>query len=159
MKIHFPLDLNSLEIRVATVSFFEPQECYKLRLTGRGELAFEWHWPRFPEPDNNLKVSQETVVALLEEAIEIGFFEMRGRYDEEVVFEVTPDGSLDRIHADVLDLPSTTFEIIWGKHKKSVYAYAGYPKRLDWFLASILEQTGAMEWVGPLDEDDSENGA
>jgi len=155
MKIHFPLDLNSLEIRVETESFFAPEDGFKLRLTGSGELEFEWHHPRTPDPLITRKIPRQEVVALLEAALEIGFFEMRDRYEEEVVFEVTPDGSLDRIQNFVTDLPSTTFEIRWGKHKKSVYAYAGYPKRLDWFLAAILERTGAMEWIGPLDEEDA----
>lgn len=143
--IEFPVELGEIEIQVELVSGFTPEPGFTLNVKGTGEVEFQWDHV-LPVPDVELpNLSRDQIIELLEALFDINFFEMADRYAEKSIFEMLPDGRVDRSEIWMTDLPRKVFKVRLGKVGKEVIAYLGYPKRLDTFYELLLSITEAIE--------------
>ncbi|MCF7823639.1 MAG: hypothetical protein K9N35_05650 [Candidatus Marinimicrobia bacterium] len=141
MKPSFPLSLSDIDIILEMAALMNPQRNFKLTISGTGKVRLEpLEYSRIQPVTSQIK--PEVVKDLLEAAMEIGFFEMAAEYDNESILSVTEKGFIKQEKWAIFDGVNQSFTIRLGKKSKSVRAYYGYPKRLDWFYRLILKNCG-----------------
>lgn len=143
--VKFPLEPEEIEIQVDKISGYNQEPGFTLNVKGSGAVEFQWDHV-LPVPDVELpNLSLDQIIELLEALFDINFFEMADQYAEKSIFEMLPDGRIDRSEIWMTDLPRKVFKVRLGNVGKEVIAYLGYPRRLNGFYELLLSITGAIE--------------
>jgi len=144
MKIEFPIALSDIEIMVTRNTYMNPYHNFDLKIRGDGTVSLNPYGYSQITPVQ-FSIDPEVVKDLLAEAMETGFFEMKSDYSEESCLIITPEGTIKQELGMMLDGEAKDITIKIGNRKKSVHAYYGYPKRLEWFYQLILNTAAVSE--------------
>jgi len=98
--------------------------------------------------ERKTNISPEKVRDLVAAAMEIDLLEMKPKYMTEPVYELLPNGTLDRGEISASGHQMKIFTLQLGETIKTIEAYLGYPLRLNWFNDRVLELSGAIVWIG-----------
>ena len=141
----FPVALSAVEITVEKQAFMIPEYNFRLVIDGSGQVTFSPNSFYSTAEPIEKTIASESVKDLIAAALEIGFFEMKSDYSEKSILEVTSEGTIKQTSEMILDGEAMTISIKMGAHRKRIYAYYGFPKRLRWFYQLILTTAGVSE--------------
>lgn len=148
MKINYPVPLEQIIIKIETRSSKDSDPVFDLVVKGTGEVHYAGHDFVDISGEQNSNISQEKALDLVAAAMEIDILEMKPKYMTEPVYELLPNGTLDRGEISASGHQMKVFTLQLGESIKTIEAYLGYPQRLNWFYDKVLNLSGAIVWIG-----------
>lgn len=122
--------LDDVVIHMERAPCFGTCPVYSVTIHGNGEVVYQGERFVAVTGEQRRQIPEEKVRELLAKIEEVGFFEMKDRYEGEIS-----------------DLPSTTTTVTIGEREKSVYDYYEPPAGLLELEAKIDEIAGTQEWI------------
>jgi hypothetical protein len=152
MKINYPFPLSDLKIILKRDECYGSCPVYKVEIRGTGEVVY--HGVEFVKikGEQRSTISKKDILELFKYAQEIGFFELKSSYVNQVEYELDKNELINRREGFVTCQPGCTVEIHIGEKKKEVYDYFGAPKRLRRFEKMIDRVCQIEKWIGTESE-------
>lgn len=148
MKIEYPFPLKSLMIRLKRGPCFGTCPIYELIIYGNGEVIYNGERFKKEIGTRKDKIPQTQILRLFKYAMNIGFFEMKSKYDIEYVCMLDKNGRVQYSEVMVAYLPTYEVEIKIGNKKKKIIDYLGAPKRLRQFENLVDRICKSERWIG-----------
>ena len=148
MKIEYPFPLKNIIIRLKRGTCLGPCPVYELIIHGNGEVIYNGKYFVKEVGIRKDKISQTQILRLFKYAVEIGFFELKSKYDIENNYILDKKGMVQCSEIIITDLPAREVEIKIGNRKKKIFDHIGAPKRLRQFENMIDRICKSDRWIG-----------